>query len=108
MVTREWLHELIDELPEQQTEEVARLLEDLKQQASAALHVSDGEDDFRLPTAAEIPAAYGPPKLVRLAPPIKSIDDLVGNFWPEDESAEEFDATIRRWRTEGGRGRLPD
>jgi len=108
MVTRERLHELVEELPEQQTEEAARLLEQLKQQTSADLHDDEEQEELPLPTAAEILAEYGPPTLVRLAPPIKSIDDLVGNFWPEDESAEEFDATIRRWRTEGGRGRLPD
>jgi hypothetical protein len=36
--------------------------------------------------------------------PIKSIDDLRGDFWPDDESADEFVETIRQWRREGGGG----
>ncbi len=32
--------------------------------------------------------------------PIEDIDDLVADFWPEDESVEDVIATIRRWRDE--------
>jgi hypothetical protein len=32
--------------------------------------------------------------------PIEDIDDLVADFWSEDESVEEFIATVRRWRDE--------
>jgi hypothetical protein len=34
--------------------------------------------------------------------PITSIDELRGDFWPDDESIDEFVKTIRRWRREGG------
>jgi hypothetical protein len=34
--------------------------------------------------------------------PIANFDDLLGDFWPEDESADEFVAAVRRWRHEGG------
>lgn len=34
--------------------------------------------------------------------PIRDIDELRGDFWPEDEDPDEFIETIRRWRTEGG------
>jgi hypothetical protein len=34
--------------------------------------------------------------------PIQSIDDLYGDFWPESDTIEEFVATIRKWRQEGG------
>jgi hypothetical protein len=30
--------------------------------------------------------------------PIQSIDELAGDFWPEDESMEEFLATLEEWR----------
>ena len=30
------------------------------------------------------------------------VDSLYGEFWPEDEDIEEFLATLRRWRREGG------
>jgi hypothetical protein len=43
-------------------------------------------------------ASQGAPLAVRF-------DDLIGDFWPEDESADEVVATIRRWRREGARGR---
>ena len=32
---------------------------------------------------------------------IGDIDELVADFWPEDESAEDFMAAVRRWRDEG-------
>ncbi len=32
--------------------------------------------------------------------PIENIDELIGDFWPEDESIDDFAATIRRWRDE--------
>ena len=33
--------------------------------------------------------------------PIGDIDELVADFWPEDESVEDFTAAVRRWRDEG-------
>jgi hypothetical protein len=33
--------------------------------------------------------------------PIEDIDELVADFWPEDESVEDFIAAVRRWRYEG-------
>lgn len=36
--------------------------------------------------------------------PITNLDDLVGDFWPEDESVDDFVAAVRRWRREGGDG----
>jgi hypothetical protein len=32
--------------------------------------------------------------------PIEDIDDLVADFWPEDESIDDFIAAVRRWRDE--------
>ena len=32
--------------------------------------------------------------------PIQRLDDLWGDFWPEDESIDDFIATIRAWRDE--------
>ncbi len=34
--------------------------------------------------------------------PVTNLDDLRVEFWPESDSLEEFSATIRRWRGEGG------
>ena len=33
--------------------------------------------------------------------PISNFDDLLGDFWPEDESADDFIAAVREWRREG-------
>ena len=30
--------------------------------------------------------------------PLKSLDQLWADFWPEDESLEDFVATVRAWR----------
>lgn len=32
--------------------------------------------------------------------PLKRLDDLWGDFWPEDESVDDFIDTIRLWRRE--------
>ena len=34
--------------------------------------------------------------------PIGNIDELKADFWPEDESIDDFQMTVRRWRQEGG------
>ena len=34
--------------------------------------------------------------------PVTNFDDLLGDFWPEEETADEFVATVRQWRREGG------
>ena len=33
--------------------------------------------------------------------PLTRIEDLRADFWPEDESVDEFVESIRRWRREG-------
>jgi len=53
-------------------------------------------------------SAFGPPpiSIEELAAqqgvkPIENPDDLRGDFWPEDESADEFLAALEEWRREG-------
>ncbi len=33
--------------------------------------------------------------------PVTDFESLAGDFWPEDESADEFIAAVRAWRAEG-------
>ncbi len=33
--------------------------------------------------------------------PVERFEDLVGDFWPEDETVDEFIAAVRQWRREG-------
>ena len=40
--------------------------------------------------------------------PIENIDDLKGDFWPEDESVDDFIAAVRQWRDEGVAQDLPE
>jgi len=35
------------------------------------------------------------------APLAARFEDLLGDFWPEEESADEFNAAVRDWRREG-------
>lgn len=35
-----------------------------------------------------------------------SFDEMLGDFWPEDETADEFIATLRQWRNETNRPQL--
>jgi plasmid stability protein len=35
------------------------------------------------------------------APVAVRFEDLLGDFWPENESADEFMATLREWRRDG-------
>jgi hypothetical protein len=121
MVTKERLHQLVDSLSPEQADRAMRLLEQVQHEELATVPQTDdqpknagnatheaSELERRLPMPAEILQQYGPLTMVRAAPPLKNLDQFVGTIFPEDETAEEFDATIRRWRTEGGRGRLPD
>ncbi len=35
-----------------------------------------------------------------LARPVQRLEDLWGDFWPEDESVDDFISAVRRWRRE--------
>jgi hypothetical protein len=73
------LHELVDQLSQ---EDAVALLADARRLAARRRCSHD------LPT-------------LHTAPPIASIDELRGDVFPPEDSVEEFDATIRRWREEG-------
>jgi hypothetical protein len=36
--------------------------------------------------------------------PVSSPEELAADFWPADETADEFIASVRRWRREDGNG----
>ena len=63
-------------------------------------HRDAAPDDRRASTHA---AASGHPSVERLMAeqgtgPILDVSVLHGDFWPEDESSEEFLETLREWR----------
>jgi len=51
----------------------------------------------KLPTLDDLASAYG-------AKPIQDPSALAGDFWPDDESVEEFLRTLRKWRREKSEG----
>ena len=71
-------HELVEHLS---PEDAAALLADARRLAA-------GRRGRDLPT-------------LHTAPPIVTVDELRGDVFPPAEDVEEFDATIRHWRTEG-------
>ncbi len=110
MSVKEELHELVDRLGDERASEALAYLRCL---------LWEGAEDEG-PAAARLAARMGPlamsrreffaqPKkdLATLAAeqgvrPVTNFDDLLGDFWPEDETADEFAAAVRQWRREGG------
>jgi hypothetical protein len=94
MTTLERLHELVDRLPESERETAARMLEALGHSPQgAALFASQEWFWGRRKSIEELAAEQG-------VKPIQDIDQLAGDFWPEDEGPDDFVNTLRRWRRE--------
>lgn len=109
MSAKERLHDLVDRLTDEEAED-----------ALADLHELDEADRTRGAAAAEALARRMGPSVVSYREfatqpkrdfkalvaeqgvrPVERFEDLVGDFWPEDESVDEFVATVRQWRREG-------
>ena len=77
---------------------------DPKQELHAIIDLLTPEDAATLLASARSLAArrrgHNLP-VMHTAPTISSIDILRGDVFPPEEDADEFDATIRRWRDEG-------
>ena len=97
---RDDLHRLIDALPDQHLSTARRVLGELAREPD--------DSPGAAMTIEELRASIGRPTAVVLAPPIQNIDQLVGDFWPDCEGPDEFDATIRRWRDTDRYSRLLD
>jgi hypothetical protein len=103
------LHELVDRLGDERAVEALAYLRHL-----AGEDQEDEEATARLaarmePLAVPGRAFFSQPRvdLETVAaqhgvPPVSDLDDLLGDFWPEEESVDEFVAAVRRWRREGG------
>ncbi len=105
----EALHELVDQLGEEQASQaliyLRRLLtdEDATGVATAALArrmqaPAVAGTSFLAQPARTLPALAAEQGVQ----PVSNFDDLLGDFWPEEETADEFIAAVRRWRDEGG------
>jgi hypothetical protein len=112
MSVREELHELVDRLGDERASEALAYLQRLLREGAE----DKGPAAARLAARMEPLAMSGreffsqpPLDLEALAAqqgvrPVTNLDDLFGDFWPEDESVDEFIAAVRQWRREGGDG----
>ena len=104
------LHELVDRLAEEQAADLLAYLRRLL----AASEQNDESAAARLARRMEPLTVSGqaffaerPLDLQAMAAaqgvrPVARFDDLLGDFWPDDETADEFIAAVRQWRHEGG------
>ncbi len=109
MSAKEELHHLVDQLGEDRAPEVLAYLRQLLRSEEAAGPATAALAQRMQPQAVAGRAflAQPPRDLLALATeqgvrPVTDFDDLLGDFWPEDETADEFVAAVRRWRSEGG------
>lgn len=108
MTIKEELYQIIDDMEEEQAKEALTLLRrftsqpNIRNGGKAAFWGNDrspiivsGKDFFtaKPKSIKELAEEQG-------VKPIRDIADLVADFWPEDESVDEFIATIRAWRHE--------
>ncbi len=102
MMTKEQLHQLVEALPESMVPTAAQVLEGLRRLGTEppgdGLVAGNEQPREAIFATEDLRRRLGPPTAVVEAPPIASIDELAGNFWPTDEDPDEFTATIRRWR----------
>ncbi len=108
MSVKEKLHTWIDRLDDAQAQEVLDLVAyPGKDGADAGAFVSDTSRS-ELPTIparvfqAQIPKDLRALAIAQGIGPITNFDDLLGDFWPEDETADQFVAAVREWRRDGG------
>lgn len=89
--TRRDLHEFVESLPDDDVETVARVLEALVQ--------TRGRIDWVAPKhSLASPENDGCDLPVAEKPPIMSVDQLRGDFWPDDEEPDDFELAVRAWR----------
>lgn len=111
MSVRDDLHSLVDQLDDDDAVVALEYLREILNAESDAPAPRRSSLDERMGplivSGREFFAESDPPDLLEIARkqgvrPISNFDDLLGDFWPEDESADEFVETIRKWRREGG------
>ena len=101
--TKEDIHRIVDRLSDDQAEAVLGYVNGvlgpeapLGRERKAGTVLVSGRTFFTAPprTWQELAAEQG-------VSPVGSADELVGDFWPEDESVDDFLAAVREWRRDG-------
>ena len=93
----------IRDLANLRKESPEKVLKDIVGQALSESRNGDAGDSRTVPHGFFDP----PPSLEALSAaqgvePLSDVNALSGDFWPEDETADDFIATVRKWRREGG------
>ncbi len=109
---KEELHGLVDELHGDRATVALVYLHWLRDTGEGSNDVSATQDDRNLGPSAVSGRAFfaqGKTDLRTLATqqgvqPVENFDRLLGNFWPEDETADDLIAAVRRWRREDTHG----
>ena len=95
MTTVDRLHELVDRLPESERETAARVLEALsRNRGSASLFASQEWFWGRRASVEDLATEQG-------VKPVVDIDQLRGDFWPDDEGPDDFVSWLREQRRSG-------
>lgn len=104
MSVKDELHELVNRLTDDDAEDALVYLRELAQSTAAPAHqfttlVVDGQTFFDSPGSSLETLAKQQGVV-----PVARFDDLRGDFWPVDETVDEFLAALKEWRSEGAHG----
>lgn len=107
---KEQLHDLVERLEADQVTEVLSYLHQLVDEDGVSRESAPVPLDQRMRPRAvsgRVFEAQPSRSLKTLAAlqgvkPVKDFNDLLGDFWPEEETADEFIAAVREWRRAGG------
>jgi len=110
MTVKKELHSLVDELGDEGAMEALVLLRRLARGNRALRRAAKAPLGERMGARAVSGRAFFselPRDLPTLAAeqgvqPVANFESLLGDFWPEDETADQFIAAVREWSREGG------
>jgi hypothetical protein len=78
------------------------LLDESTPEAADAETTNDAEDLGGTPHPFDSPLDLEALASEQGVEPVEEFDALLGDFWPEDESPDEFETALRTWRHEDG------
>lgn len=111
MGTKERLLALIDRLDDQQETEafayLSQMVDGAEGNGSPARQSDDVATESTIVSGRDFVAApqidWQAVAAEQGVRPLGNLREVIGDFWPEDESVDDFIATVRGWRSEGGR-----
>ena len=110
MTVKEELHDLVDQIAEDEARQVLDFLRDVVLDAGKGhRRWSKARRMGPLATGGDSFVSGAAPDLAMLAAdqgvgPVTDLGELRGDFWPDDERVDDFVEAVRAWRWEGTRG----